>query len=232
MFDWFWDFLYLISKTLFKIIDGLIQCANYLCGINPVQVNGEEVDFMEYIIRSEQVKFAFSTAALLGMIVVVVFSVIAILRTLAKDKAEGTPAQIAGKAIKSVLSFLFIPMIMIVVVNVGNIFMNAMYQATVQGQASLGDFLFKAFAMESGVLESEVDAFLADPNYSWKDTSDVWTLMDLGDFEFIFSWIASGVILGCVGMSMMYFVSRVISLRTPTAGTRGCEAQCRKAKYN
>ena len=212
MFDWFWDFLYLISKTLFKIIDGLIQCANYLCGINPVQVNGEEIDFMEYIITNEQVEFAFSAAALLGMIIVVVFSVIAILRTLAKDKAEGTPAQIAGKAIKSILSFLFIPMIMIVVVNAGNIFMNAMYQATVQGQASLGDFLFKAFAMESGVLESNVDAFLADPNYSWKDTSDVWTLMDLGEFEFIFSWIASGVILGCVGMSMMYFVSRVISI--------------------
>ena len=212
MFDWFWHILYQVSKTLFKIIDGLIQCANYLCGVAPVRVAGDEVDFLEYILTSNQIGFAFRVAALIGMIIVVVFSIIAILRTLSKEKAEGTPAQIAGKAVKSVLSFLFIPLIMIVVVNAGNVFMEAMYKATLQGQASLGDFLFKAFAMESGVAESEVDAFLANPNLDWRNTWDVWELMDLSEFEFIFSWIAGGVILGSIGMSMMYFVSRIISI--------------------
>ena len=116
MFDWFWHILYQVSKTLFKIIDGLIQCANYLCGVEPVRVAGEKVDFLEYILTSNQIGFAFRVAALIGMIIVVVFSIIAILRTLSKEKAEGTPAQIAGKAAKSVLSFLFIPLIMIRVV--------------------------------------------------------------------------------------------------------------------
>ena len=77
MFDWFWHFLYQISKTLFKIIDGLVQCANYLCGVTPVTVDGEEVDFIEYILTSNQIGFAFRVAALLGIIVVVVFSIIA-----------------------------------------------------------------------------------------------------------------------------------------------------------
>ena len=212
MFDWLWHLLYQISKTLFKLIDGLVQCANYLCGIEPVKVDGEEVDFMEYILTSNQIGFAFRVAALLGMIIVVVFAVIAILRSLAKEKAEGTPMQITGKAIKSILSFLFIPMIMIVIVNAGNVFMKAMYEATLQGHSSLGDFLFKAFAMESGVEEAAIDAFLADPNMDWRDTSDVWMLMDLSKFEFIFSWIACGVILASIGMSMMYFVGRVISI--------------------
>ena len=196
MFDWFWHFLYQISKTLFKIIDGLVQCANYLCGVEQIQVDGGKVDFLEYILTSNQIGFAFRVAALLGIIVVVVFSIIAILRTLAKEKAEGTPMQIAGKAVKSVLSFLFIPMIMIIVVNAGNIFMEAMYRATLPGEdaLSLGDFLFKAFVMESGVEETAVDAFLAkDSGYNWRNTSDVWWLMgDLSEFEFIFSWIMSG----------------------------------------
>lgn len=222
MFDWFWSFLYAISKTLFNIIDGLVKCANYLCGIEPVKVQGEEVDFLEYILTSNQIGFAFRVAALLGMIIVVVFSIIAILRTLAKEKAEGTPAQIVGKAIKSILSFLFIPMIMIIVVNAGNIFMNAMYEATTEGFDSLGDFLFKAFAMESmkhlegmdpAEVENLVDAFLHDKTMDWRRTSDVWMLVrDLSEFEFIFSWIACSVILGSLGMSMMYFVSRVISI--------------------
>lgn len=213
MFDWFWHILYQISKTLFKIIDGLVQCANYLCGVEPVEVDGQKVDFLEYILTSNQVAFAFRVAALLGMIVVVVFAIIAILRSLAKEKSEGTPAQITGKAIKSILSFLFIPMIMIVVVNAGNIFMKAMYEATLQGQGvTLGDFLFKAFAMESGVAETKIDEFLANPACDWRNTSDVSKLMDLSEFEFIFSWIAGGVILGSIGVAMMYFVSRVISI--------------------
>ena len=130
MFDWVWSLLYLISKTLFKIIDGLITCANYLCGINHIKIDGEEMDFLQYILTSSQIGFAFRATALLGIIVVVVFSIIAIIRTLAKEKAEGTPAQIVGKSIKSILMFLFIPFIMIVVINAGNIFMNAMYQAS------------------------------------------------------------------------------------------------------
>ena len=211
MFDWFWHFLYQISKTLFKIIDGLVQCANYLCGVSPVEVEGEKVDFMQYILTSNQVGFAFRVSALIGMIIVVVFSVIAILRTIAKEKSEGTPAQIVGKAIQSILSFLFIPLIMVVVVNAGNIFMNAMYEATVQGSTSLGDFLFKAFAMESGVPELKVNKFFEDGG-NWRNTSEVWLLMDLAEFEFIFSWISCGVILGSVGMAMMYFVSRIISI--------------------
>ena len=97
MFDWLWHLLYQITKTLFRLIDGLVQCANYLCGVDPVTVDGTKVDFLEYILTSDQIGFAFRVAALLGMIVVVVFSIIAILRTLTKDKAEGTPMQIAGK---------------------------------------------------------------------------------------------------------------------------------------
>ena len=214
MFDWFWSFLYLITKTLFKLIDGLIECANYLCGINPAKLDGQEIDFMQYVLTSDEIGFAFRVAALLGMIIVVVFSIIAILRTLAKEKAEGTPTQIVGKAIKSILSFLFIPMIMIVVVNAGNVFMKAMYEATTQGYDSLGEFLFKMFALESGkgsgLTEEEINLFL--DRYDWRVTSHVWELIDLSEFEFIFSWLAGGVILGCIGVSMMYFVNRVISI--------------------
>jgi hypothetical protein len=66
--------------------------------------------------------------------------------------------------------------------------------------------------MESGVSESAVDEFLANPTLDWRNTFDVWGLMDLSEFEFMFSWIAGGVILGSIGVSMMYFVSRVISI--------------------
>lgn len=211
MFDWVWNILYLVTKTLFKLIDGLVKCANLLCGVEPIKINGKETDIMHYLIFSPEVSFAFKVAALLGIVVVVVFSIIAILRTLAKEKAEGTPAQIVGKAVKSILSFLFIPTIMFICIGAGNIFMKAIYESTLQGRGGIGDFLFQAFAMESGVSKTAVDKFFEE-GLSWKNTSDVWKLMDLQKFEFIFSWIAGGVILVSVGKAMIYFVDRILSI--------------------
>jgi hypothetical protein len=73
-----------------------------------VQVDGEEVDFMQYTLRINQIGFAFRVAALLGMIVVVVFSIIAILRTLAKENAEARLPRLQGRQLKALYpSFLF-----------------------------------------------------------------------------------------------------------------------------
>ena len=46
MFDWFWEFLYGISKSLLRLIDGLISCTNKLCGIETVNIGGTETDLV------------------------------------------------------------------------------------------------------------------------------------------------------------------------------------------
>ena len=86
MFSWFWEFLYMISKTIFKIIDGLILCANKLCGIDTVNFNGEETDLLTYLMFSNEIGFAFRVSALLATILLVVFTVFMIIRTIAKDQ--------------------------------------------------------------------------------------------------------------------------------------------------
>ena len=65
----------MISKTLFRLTDGLILCANKLCGIEPVSFNGEDTDLMSYLIFSDKVGFAFKVTALLATILVVIFTV-------------------------------------------------------------------------------------------------------------------------------------------------------------
>ena len=100
MFDWFWEFLYMISSTLFRLIDGLILCANKLCGIDTINFEGEETDFLSYLLFSDKIGFAFRVSAILATILLVIFTVFMIIRSITKDKAEGTPAQIAVKAFK------------------------------------------------------------------------------------------------------------------------------------
>lgn len=211
MFDWFYEFLYSISKTIFRLVDGLMLCANKLCGIEPVNFNGEETDFLTYLLFSDSVSFAFRTACVLAIILLFLFSVFAVIRTITKEKAEGTPAQICVKTLKTFLTFLFVPAVMLAFVMIGNAFMSALYQATIQGASTTGNFLFCAFAQDGGMSPENLNEFYSGA-VSYTDTSAVAFRMDLSEYPFIFSWLASGVILFCTASSMFMFIDRVISI--------------------
>lgn len=211
MFDWFYEFLYSISKTIFRLIDGLMLCANKLCGIEPVNFNGEETDFLTYLLFSDSVSFAFRTACVLALILLFIFTIFAVIRTVTKEKAEGTPAQICVKALKSFLTFLFVPAVMFAFIMIGNAFMKALYQATIQGASTTGTFLFCSFAQDGGMTPENLNDFY-NGTKSYTDTSAVSMCMDLSEFPFIFSWLASGVILFCTASSMFMFIDRVISI--------------------
>lgn len=201
----------MISKTFFRLTDGLILCANKLCGIEPVSFNGEDTDLMSYLIFSDKVGFAFKVTALLATILVVIFTVFMIIRSITRDKAEGTPAQLAVKAFKAVLTFFFVPAVMFAFVMVGNIFVTAIYNATIQASSTPGTFLFCAFAEDGGMPAELVEKFRAGI-YDYVDENEVWACMDLSDFPFLFSWITGGVVLFSIGSSMLIFVDRVLSL--------------------
>jgi hypothetical protein len=211
MFDWFWEFLYMLSKTIFRIIDGLILCANKLCGIDTVNIEGEETDFLSYLFFSDEVGFAFRVSALLATVLLVIFTVFMIIRNIAKDKAEGTSVQIAVKAFKTLLMFFFVPAVMVAFMAIGNAFVTALYGATAQGASTPGTFLFCAFAQDGGMPSQYVELF-RNGELSYYDTAKVSQLMNLSNFPFLFSWIAGGVVLFGIGSAMLIFVDRVLSL--------------------
>ena len=211
MFDWFWEFLYMISSTIFRLIDGLILCANKLCGIDTISFDGEESDFLTYLLFSNEIGFAFRVSALLATILLVIFSVFMIIRSIGKDKVEASPAQIAIKAFKTILLFFFVPAVIIAFMALGNVFVNALYRATAQSAVSPGAFLFCAFADDGGMNAEFVELFRSG-ELDYTVTSVVSTYMNLSDFPFLFSWIAGGVVLFGIGGAMLIFVDRVLSL--------------------
>ncbi|MBO7303368.1 MAG: hypothetical protein J6U68_04195 [Clostridia bacterium] len=211
MFDWFWEFLYMLSKTIFRIIDGLILCANKLCGIDTVNFEGEETDFLSFLLFSDEVGFAFKVSAILATILLVFFTVFMIIRTITKDKAEGTPSQIAVKSFKTLLMFFFVPAVMIAFMAIGNEFITALYTATTQSASKPGAFLFCAFAQDGGMLPEHVELFRSG-QLSYYDTAEVAKYMNLSEFPFLFSWLAGGVVLFGIGSAMLIFVDRVLSI--------------------
>ena len=211
MFDWFWEFLYMLSKTIFRIIDGLILCANKLCGIDTINFEGEENDFLSFLLFSDEVGFAFRVSAILATILLIIFTVFMIIRSISKDKAEGTPAQIAIKSFKTILMFLLVPAVMIAFMTIGNAFVTALYKATAQNASTPGAFLFCSFAQDGGMPADFVEMFRIG-EWDYYNTALVSEKMILSDFPFLFSWIAGGVVLFGVGSAMLVFVDRVLSI--------------------
>ena len=218
MFDWFWEFLFSISSTLFRLIDGLTLCANKLCGIDTINFNGEEKDFLSYLFFSDEIGFAFRASAILATILLVIFTVFMIIRTIAKDKAEGTSVQIAIKAFKTILMFFFVPAVMIAFMALGNTFLTALYAATTQSAASPGAFLFSAFAADGGMNAEYAELFRTGQlDYTNVDVVSEYMSrsvpsVSLSDFPFFFSFLAAGVVLFGIGSAMLIFVDRVLSL--------------------
>lgn len=211
MFDWFYEFLFMISKTAFRLIDGLIMCANKLCGIDPINFNGKETDLLSYLMFSDEIGFAFRISAVLATMLLVVFTVFMIIRSVVKDKAEGTPAQIAVKAFKTLVTFFLVPISIFAFMTIGNAFVRALYGATIQASATPGSFLFSVFATEGGMSQEIAEQF-RNGTLDYYNTDLVSSHMDLSEFPFIFSWLAGGIVLFGIGSAMLIFVDRAISL--------------------
>lgn len=212
MFNWFWNFLYSISKALFLVIDGLMKVANMLCGIDTVKIKDEETDLISYLFKNDNIQFAFKASAVIAVVFVVILSIIAIIRICVKEKVEDTPSGVAVKAFKAILTFMFVPFLMIVIINLLNVFMIAIYKATLVNSTSIGDYLFSCFVQDSDAANAKL--LLSEHPSGWTDTSLVRSYIDLNEYGFFLSWISGAAILINIAWTLLLFVERAISLVT------------------
>ena len=177
MFNWVWDLLYSISKSIFQIIDGLLSCANMLCGIEPVRYQNVEMDFMTFLLRNRNIYFGFAAAAIIGVILVFVFAAFAMMKSMASEKDSMTPGQILVKVGKTLLTFLFIPAVIVILITLTNVLMQALYKSTLGGSPDgLGRFLAGAFgvnARHSGVPET----FYLSESFDYTSTGSMKDLL-------------------------------------------------------
>lgn len=212
MFDWFWEFLYGITKSLLRLIDGLISCTNKLCGIEPVNIDGTDTDLISYMLRSDTLSNGFRIAAVVGFIVLVFFTIARIIMVIIKEKPDVSPGQVAVKAFKTLLLFFFVPAIMLTLVWALNTLMGVLYEATRNGAGSIGSFLFGAFSQDAEIANQTAYDAIVSGAHSYMDTDFVWEAINLKDFDFIFSWITGLVLLFTLAIALVQFVDRAISI--------------------
>lgn len=212
MFNWVWSLLYGISKSIFQIIDGLLSCANMLCGIEPIRYQNTEMDFLTFLMRNKNISFGFVAAVIIGVILVVLFAVISLIRSFSTEKENMSPTQIYVKVGKILLTFIFIPVALSVLIMFTNVLMQTLYKATLGGSPDgLGRFLAGAFgqnARHDGVPEN----FYMSSSFDYTSTGNMKKYVDLEDYDFFFSWIAGIAILLSLASMLLMFVDRAISI--------------------
>lgn len=212
MFDWFWEFLYSISKSIFKLIDGLMSCANVLLGIDPVYINGQESNLFDFLMTNSNINMAFVVATISAVMLVSIFGVIQIIRTIISEKIQMTPKRVVGKAGGTILTFIFIPIVMALLIYITNVFMRALFQASLGGNTTtLGGFLVGAFS-QNALNEGVQPNFYTLPGFDYTDTDAMWTYIDLSGFDYFFSWVSGICILFCLAKTMLLFVDRAIAM--------------------
>ena len=212
MFDWVWEMFYGITKSMFSLVDNLLACANMLCGIQPITYYGDETDFIGFLLKNQSITVAFAVATLIGVILVFIFGAIAIIRTVATEKVEKTPAQIGVQVGKTLLIFLFIPVAFTVLLFFTNTIMKALYSATLGGSPDgLGRFLAGAFAQDALHTGVPNDFYLI-PSFNYRSTSSMSNYVDLSEYDFFFSWLTGIVLLISLGGALLVFVDRAISI--------------------
>lgn len=212
LFDWIWNLLYGISKSMYAIIDNMLACANMLSGIQPITYAGTEMDFLSFLLRNQNITIAFVAAVMVAIVLVVLFTVFSIIRTITSEKTEKTPAQLYIQAGKTLLIFLFIPVAMAVLIFFTNSIMRVLYQSTLGGSPDgLGRFLAGAFGQDARKSGVPTDFYLSSA-FNYRSTSNVKDYLDLSDYDYFFSWLASIVIIICLGYALLMFVDRAISL--------------------
>ena len=212
LFDWIWKLLYGISKSMYTIIDNLLACANMLSGITPITYAGSEMDFLTFLLRNRNITYAFVGAVMVAIVLVVIFGIIAIIRSMSLEKNGKTPAQTFVTVGKIVLTFIFIPAAMTILIFFTNIIMKVLYEATSGGSPDgLGRFLAGAFGQDARKGGVPTDFYL-NPSFNYHSTSNVKEYLDLSDYDYFFSWIASIVIIICLGLALLMFVDRAISI--------------------
>ncbi len=218
MFDWFWEFLYGLIKTILYCIDFILNVAKMLCGIDPVYVDGLETDLLYYFLRDEKVVRAFILVTLIAFILLFLFTIFSVIRSQAKFGEGKTPIRICLNSAKCLLYFLLIPAIMWIGAVFVSTLMTSINAATSDGSQTLAGTVFCVIADEAydgnaADKASVMENFRTGVS-NYNSTSQVDSWFSLKKINYFLGFAGGIAVLVLLVISLMGFVERLISLVT------------------
>lgn len=221
--DWIFDLLYCIQKSICYIIDFIIDIFYTLAGIDPVNVNGRETDLLSNFLLSDTVKKSFLYVMLVAVALLVVFVIIAIIRSeYANGENHKSKTLILGKAFQSFMIFLLVPFILLAGITLSNTVVKSVntamnpyvlesgQEATIGGQILVTSGYYAYIGEEAERENIELKFVTGELDYN--DKAVVGQYYKLRDMDFFVGIIGSLVILIMFVMSAISFIQRLFDI--------------------
>lgn len=223
LFGWVYKLLYTLQKSICYLLDFVKDAFNMIVGIQPVGIDGEQQDILTYLTQSTGVKAAFFGVLVVGVILVVVFTILAIIKSEAQEVSEKkSKGHILTKSGHALLIFLVIPLAVVSGIILTNVVMqainDAMSGALTNGStySSIGGQIlvtsgYDAYKGPSSQREAIENMFITG-QLDYNNISVVERYYDLGDINFFVGIVGSLIILIMFAISAVTLIQRIFDV--------------------
>lgn len=220
--NWFYSLLYGLQSGICEIIDFIILIFYKLCGLETVNIDGNEEDLVSNLLWSDIVRQAFLGIFLIGVILLVLFVIVAMIRSEYQAAERKNKVAIFAKAGRSFLTFLVIPFVLLAGVMLTNTIMGAIHNSMQpyileQGQRSLigGQILvttgYNAY-IGPEELRTSIEKQFITGELNYMDQNVVEMYYNKNDLNYLVGIVGGLCILVMFVFSSLTFIQRIFDI--------------------
>ena len=217
---WFYELLYGLQAGLCSLIDFIKRIFFKLCGLDTVVIDGEPQDLVSSLIGSDTIRRVFLTIFLIGVILLVIFVIIALIRVNYTANEKKGRGEVLAKAGHSFLIMLLVPFLLLAGMMLVNVIMGsintAMQQYVTEGQTMIGGQMLittgdSAYIGSESQRETRERMFLTG-ELDYTDIGVVKQYYDLSEMNYVIGLLGGLVMLVIFAISSFTFIQRIFDI--------------------
>lgn len=199
------------------LIDFIKTIFYKLCGIETVEIEGEQGDLLSNLLESEIIKRVFLTIFIIGFILLIMFTIIAIIKSNYQEKQNWKT--VLSRTGQAFIVMLIIPFTVIVGVMLTNTIISSINQAMniypLSGQGQIGGQFLITIGHDAyrGLIDqSTAEAMFVSGELNYAKLSVVKQYYDITELNYVIGLLGSLVMLVMFVISAITFVQRIFDI--------------------
>ena len=216
--------LELICSLFYGMFSGICLLIDFiktifykLCGIETVEIEGEQGDLLSNLLESDIIKRVFLTIFIIGFILLIMFTIIAIIKSNYQEKQNWKT--VLSKTGQAFMIMLLIPFTVLVGVMLTNTVMSSINQAMnvypSSGQGTIGGQFLITIGHDAyiGLInQSQAEAMFVSGELNYAKLSVVKQYYDITELNYVIGLLGSLVMLIMFVISAITFVQRIFDI--------------------
>ena len=215
--DMFFTFLYRMFSLICNLIDFLKDIFYMMCGIDPVTINGEKTDLLSSLTTSDVIRKSFLMVFIVGVILLIVFTIVAIIRTSYIEKSN--IFQVMKKSGQSFILAILIPFIVLASILLTNVVMQSINTAmTPYGtttHSTIGGEFLSTIGYNSYIGSEDKEIIFSkfvSGELDYTDVDLVKSYFNVSSMNFLIGILGGLVMLIMFVLSSLTFVQRIFDV--------------------